>query len=300
MEDLTNRQIVLLTMLTSFVVSTATGIITVAMLEEAPQTLTQTVNRVVERTIERVVTGTTTPEKPAPAPVTTVTKEVTIFAKEDDLIISAVEKNQPRIALIFEDTSATGTEPLSRGFVISRDGFIATDRRAIDAEGKLRDTYRVLIGSTYYRATSIAIDKDDTTTIAFLKLSELKASETLDAVSFGTQANPRVAQTVIVFGGGDGSSIWKTNLSKLRYTKTSSTSTATAIAGIEASPRIPPEYSGALVLNLDGQAVGIVIEESENSRIIYPSSHILDWVKRMQTAPPSATESKPSTPKGAT
>lgn len=299
MEDMTNRQIVLLTMLTSFVVSTATGIITVAMLEEAPQTMTQTVNRVVERTIERVVTGTSTPEKPKPAPVTTVTKEVTVFAKEDDLIISAVEKNQPRIVLVYDDTHATSTEPIARGFIISRDGYIATDRRAIDAEGILRDNYRVMVGEKSYSATPIPIEKDDTTPIAFLKLSELKEGETLDAISFGNQGDPKVAQTVIVLGGGDGSGVWKTNLSKFRYTKNASTSTPQTIASIEASPKIPSENSGSLVVNLDGQAVGIVIEESETVRLIYPSSHILNWVKRMQ-ATPSTSGSAEAPPKKAT
>ena len=298
MEELTNRQIVLLTMLTSFVVSTATGIITVAMLEEAPQTMTQTVNRVVERTIERVVTGTTTPEKPAPAPVTTVTKEVTVFAKEDDLIISAVEKNLPRIVLVYDGAEASSTEPLARGFIISRDGYIATDRRAINQDGLLRESYRVQVGEKSYVATAIPIAKEDTTPIAFLKLSELQQGETLDAVSFGNQGDPKVAQTVIVLGGGDGSGVWKTNLSKLRYTKSTGTSTPQTIASIEASPKVPSENSGALVVNLDGQAVGIVIEESETVRVIYPSSHILDWVKRMQATPTKATGA--DTPKGAT
>lgn len=55
-EDLSKSQLLLLTILVNFVVSIATGVMTVSLLDQAPTTVTQTVNRIVDHTIETVTT----------------------------------------------------------------------------------------------------------------------------------------------------------------------------------------------------------------------------------------------------
>jgi uncharacterized membrane-anchored protein YitT (DUF2179 family) len=54
MEDLNKNQIVLLTLLVSFVTSIATGIMTTSLLQVAPVEVTRNINRIVEKTIETV------------------------------------------------------------------------------------------------------------------------------------------------------------------------------------------------------------------------------------------------------
>lgn len=64
-EDLSKSQLLLLTILVNFVVSIATGILTVSLLDQAPQTVTQTVDRIVDHTIETVATQVPVIGKPS-------------------------------------------------------------------------------------------------------------------------------------------------------------------------------------------------------------------------------------------
>lgn len=297
MEDLNNRQIVLLTMLVSFVVSIATGIITVAMLEEAPQTMTQTVNRVVERTIERVVSGTSTPEKIVLSPVTTVTKEVTVYAKEDDLIVSAVEKNQPRIAKIFArfvEGGSTSEHAIGSGFIVSRDGLIVTSRASMTPLPPSGEKYPVVLNGKEYVAALIEVVRtEERSPVVFLKLS-LKEGEAIDAVSFGREQNPKIAQTLIVMGKSDDSGIFKTTVAKLRFAKSSSATTSPILTGMDTAPDISEQHLDSLVVNLDGQAEGIVIAGEDGKRYVYPVSRILELVGAVPQAAQIETAQKHS------
>lgn len=281
MEELNNHQMILLTMFVSFVVSIATGIITVAMLQVAPETLTQTVNRVVEHTIERVVNGTSTPERSTPgSTITNVTKE-TVYAKEDDLVIAAVEKNQPRVVQIYGGSTASSTAPLAIGFVVSRDGLIATEPKSLLGDGVAKESYTISIGGKTYTAAPVAGQESSNLPVYFLKIANLTARDTLDSVTYGRTEDPKLAQTVVVLGGSDGTGVFKTTLSKLRFNKTNSTTSPSQyLVGIETLPKIPEQNAGALIVNLDGQVVGIVIPDSVDSTrsLVYPISRILELV----------------------
>src|SRR5882757_6329534 len=93
LEDLSKHQVVLLTLLVSFVTSIATGIVTVSLMSQAPVGVTRVVNQIVEHTVQTVVPAT---QGAAAATVT----EKTVVVKDDDLAAQSIGKAQKAIIRI--------------------------------------------------------------------------------------------------------------------------------------------------------------------------------------------------------
>jgi hypothetical protein len=100
MEDLNQRQLVLLVILVSFVTSIATGIITVSLLDYAPPIVTEKVERVIERTVEYV---SPKEEEKQEEPVTEIREivEQRIIDRGDDVIIETEKLSRPLSVLVF-------------------------------------------------------------------------------------------------------------------------------------------------------------------------------------------------------
>lgn len=270
-------------MFTSFVVSIATGIITVAMLEEAPPTITQTVNRVVEHTIERVVTGTTT-ERVVQVPVTTTPKEPS-YQSEDELVALAIDKNQRRLVEIWQKDAATSTAALDVGVLVSRDGVIAVDRARFVAEIPESASYYVRINGEFFTASHLTETPAAVASpVAFLKVVGAPEGATFDPVSFLNRA-PRLGQTIIMLGNAATLGVWKSGVGKITPStlEVVGTSTPKTYGRIDPSADLPDTSSGTLVLNLDGQAVGIVVSDPDEKDVsfIVPMSFIAELLNSL-------------------
>jgi len=116
-EHLSKSQIVLLTLLVSFVTSIATGIVTVSLMEQAPPSISQNVNRIIERTVEKVAPGSQA--------ASVITQEKTVVIKESQLISKAVELVKPSVVRVYSSSSDV---PLFLGFgvVIDSSGTVAS------------------------------------------------------------------------------------------------------------------------------------------------------------------------------
>lgn len=101
-EHLTKTQIVLLALLCTFVASIATGIVTVALLAQAPPAVPQTINHIIQRTVETVAPSVTAGE---PAPTTV--KETTVVVKEEELLSGAITSSFAKLGVVHEGLSTT-------------------------------------------------------------------------------------------------------------------------------------------------------------------------------------------------
>ncbi len=118
-EELTKSQLLLLTILVTFVTSIATGILTVSLLDQAPPVVTQTVNRIVERTVKTVapslpvaVVKTIAPAPPSPS--------------GEDLVTSALAAQDGRTVLIYKVDQSTSTPATAVGTYLPTVRAVAT------------------------------------------------------------------------------------------------------------------------------------------------------------------------------
>lgn len=273
MEELTKQQIVLVTLLVSFVTSIATGIVTVALMDQAPPGITQTVNRVVERTIERVVTA------PAQQAAAVVTKE-TIVVKEDDLIVQAVDKNAKSLVSIVGVLGANESSKeifLGNGLIISKDGSIVTDAAVVepvldDAGNAIAESFKAVLPD----GTALLISAGSPKNGLIIFKPRVDDKTKLPAfVPAGISANAslKLGQTVVALGG-----------EKISVATGIVSSFAPLTGGDGAASSTPQiikttihglgKIGGAILVNLSGEVVGIEAAAGGGESSFLPASLI--------------------------
>jgi serine protease Do len=194
-EQLTKAQIILLTLLVSFVTSIATGIFTVTLLDQAPPAVTQTINKVVERTIETVI-----PDDRLRAGV--VTEEVTVVVREDDLITESIEDNMRSLVTIYRDIVNEEGQSVSvavgSGVIMTRDGIIATDSSVIRDGAE----YQIVTeDGTEHIASVLAQDEEASVALLSVKGDVTDDGEetlfSFPPVTFSRGSSLKLGQTVI-------------------------------------------------------------------------------------------------------
>jgi putative serine protease PepD len=268
MEDLTKTQIILLTLLISFVTSIATGIITTSLLAEAPAGVTQTINRVVEHTIERVT--------PAASNGTGSTKEVTII-NEDDAVTSSISKAQPSIVRIQTPIGPT-QDFYAVGVIVSKSGLVLTDKHNLI----LNSVYNITLadGSVLSAAVSHINDSDNIAT--FQIQPDATHNNNFPFVSI-SQTNIQLGQTVIGIEGKTKNSVQIGRATSLntRPGTDAKGKTITVTYGVETDIRPSTETAGAPLFNLSGDLVGIKSSASDatlNAGTYITFSPIIDLI----------------------
>ncbi|MEK7578940.1 MAG: serine protease [Patescibacteria group bacterium] len=121
LEHLNKTQIILLTLLISFVTSIATGIATVSLMEKAPTDVTRVIDRIIERPIETFVPGSRE----------VVTQERTVVVSESELIAKAITAITPSIVNIYSVSRRDELTFKGMGIIVSAEGIVVADSRIV-------------------------------------------------------------------------------------------------------------------------------------------------------------------------
>ena len=140
LEELTKSQIVLLTLLVSFVTSIATGIVTVSLIDQAPQSVTETVSHIIRETVQNAVPNVIAQS----AGVAQVKKEESPPPPPEPDLPQAVQAAEHSVVRLYSDSSPNAYF-LGLGVVLSADGTIVTDS---DAIGRLQSAIAVLVSGS--------------------------------------------------------------------------------------------------------------------------------------------------------
>jgi hypothetical protein len=240
-ESLNKSQIVLLTLLVSFVTSIATGIVTVALMDQAPPAITQTINRVVEHTVERIV-----PAQGQVAAAATPVKE-TVIVNQAEAIAQAVSIASPSVVRIVpagEDMS-----PVAIGVAVNPTT-IATNSSALKEgtsySAQLADgTLVPLVATTYVQGgVALLTSKAASSTPVFTPISisrgQLQLGQTAIALT-GLRA-PRIASGIVT---------------SLVVPSIATSTDATSAPVVETNIALASLASGTVFVNTDGALIGM-------------------------------------------
>lgn len=281
MNDLTRTQLVLLVLLVSFVTSLVTGVVSVALVNQAPSPITHTINRVIEKVIM---------ERPSEAGA----REISILTAED-LVIKLVDETLPAVVSVisskdipvieqyfinpFEDDDffsqlippelllefqvpqyrQKGTEKRrvssGTGFFVSDDGLLVTNRHVVD---DAKAQYSVLMNDGR-KLDAEVLARDPFQDIAILKVE----GSSFSYIKLGNSDVIKVGQTVIAIGNSLGefqNTVSVGVISGLGRT-------VIALGGfsgpetlrevIQTDAAINPGNSGGPLFDLTGRAIGI-------------------------------------------
>lgn len=188
-KELNKSQLILLAILLSFIVSIATGITTVSLMEQAPASFTVPVNKVIKETVERIV------------PVDNPSKNQTVIIKEEDLVVEAIKANKSSLFSITKEVqneSGTLVEvSAGSGFVVSKDGTIVSDALMVPSVMN----YFVKNNSGKFKAEFVSKNEAG---FSFLKIGTaiepVDSKVSFEVPTFGDFEKMQIGQKIIILG----------------------------------------------------------------------------------------------------
>ena len=259
MEDLNKQQIVLLTLLVSFVTSIATGITTVSLLDQAPKTsVPQTINRIVERTVEKVVEPDLSDQEEKIVFVeTTPEKEVvTVIVNEEDAQIESVQKNlQSLVRVYVEGRSKSLAAFAGLAVITDSSGTILMDRARINP----REDYIAVYPNGQFE---LDIVEGGGPGISFIpKIPADQGNVSFKAAEFANSNELQLAQSVILLSGQPDNNVLPGVITALN---TTGEGEAENVVSVKASTPVADVLSGSIIVTLSGKVAGMSFVTGSN------------------------------------
>ena len=242
LEKLNKHQIILLTLLVSFMTSIATGIVTVSLIGPAPPGVTRTINQIVERTVEKVVPVVS-------QGAATVTTEKTVVVKEGDLIAQSIASAEKGIIRI---TARGGELLIARGIIIDNGGTALTDRGTLVSSGF--EVFDAILFSGERVPLTIRPAGATTTSIAIVDVA-VGTSTGFAPATLADISKLQLGQSIIRIGGKGIDTIGVGVVASLPLRHGEGVSDT-----IEAS--ISSATPGSVLLTLFGEVIGIATSDS--------------------------------------
>ncbi|MDE2071168.1 MAG: hypothetical protein KGI70_00320 [Patescibacteria group bacterium] len=250
-EKLTKHQIVLLTLLVSFVTSIATGIVTVALINQVPPQVRQTINQIVEHTVEQVAQ--------APAAVVssatggTITKQTTVVVKDDDQVALSIAQAQKGIVRIVSTNDPQTL--LARGIIIDKQGTVLSDRGVLEPMGTLQFEAYLPDGKLVPAVMRVP---QGTSTIAVLDLSIASSSAaSIVPIALADSGKLALGSSVIRIGGSGGDTVGVGVIAKIPSAMSDAHRDLIESTVTSSTP-------GSVIITLFGDAVGLTTGDSSS------------------------------------
>ncbi|MCE9549328.1 hypothetical protein K8Q98_02950 [Candidatus Nomurabacteria bacterium] len=231
--DLNKSQLILLAILLSFITSIATGITTVTLMEQAPDSVTVPINRVIKQTVEKIqqVEGKTTIE--------------TVVIKEEDLVVDAIAKNKSAVFILTKEIRNENNDLVEvsagRSFAVSDKNIIVADALFVQGKG----TYFAQNDSGKFRAEFLSTDSRGFSFLKVDKAVDEQSVLTYTLPVFGDLSKMKIGQKILVLGNNISSMIFEGD-KNLKINATLSN-------------------AGGIVLNLEGEVLGMALFNETNS-----------------------------------
>jgi hypothetical protein len=240
LEHLTKHQIVLLTLLVSFMTSIATGIVTVSLMDQAPPGVTKTINQIVEHTVQTVV-----PAAQGAAAVTTTVK--TVVVKDDDLAAQSIGTVQKAIVHI---VGKGDDQLIARGVIVDAKGTAITDKGVLDASAFT--SFEAILADGTRVPVTIPKGQSASSSIELLNVA-VGTSTGFTAAPIADPSKLQLGQSVIRIGG-TGTDIVGDGIIAALPVKGSDEVEASVTSGTP----------GSLIMTLFGEVIGLATTNSLN------------------------------------